>query len=36
MLARPDGIDRSTVRFSAAGDTSRRDDLAIECHSPSM
>jgi hypothetical protein len=43
MLARPelgmgrlDGIDRSTVRFFVAGDMSRRDDLAIECHSPDV
>jgi hypothetical protein len=35
MLARPElgigRIDRSTVRFSVAGDTSRSADLFIEC-----
>jgi hypothetical protein len=33
-LGRLDGIDRSTVRFSVAGDTSRTTDLLIECYSP--
>src|SRR5260370_36562869 len=35
-LGRLDGMDRSTVRFSVAGDTSRSADLLLECYSPDV
>jgi len=35
-IGRLDGMDRSTVRFTVGGDTSRRTDLLIECRSPDV
>ena len=35
-IGRLDGMDRSTVRFSVRGGTSRRADLATECCFPDI